>query len=202
MLPFNNIKNDIYISGHVHAFGSSTDNIDEVIQYSSMPTTTVKLNNFTRELKHYIEYLQPKQIIKDKINKFFDKINFKLLGLHIRSQDGGFIEIYNEKKLINFIDNFIINNRDWKIYLSTDNKDIEDLLINKYPEVIIKLDDPFGKDYSTKFKTDYDGLMNSIYEMYVLSKCDKLIGSASSSFSLCSYLLSGNDTLEFWNEQP
>ena len=63
------------------------------------------------------------------------------------------------------------------------------------------MDEPFGNKYTDKFANNNFGLMNSMYEIFILSKCNNFVGSAGSTFSFLAWLLSTNDSLEFWNEQ-
>lgn len=94
--------------------------------------------------------------------KYINTLDLKILGLHIRTLDGGFIDMYNESSLLNYIDNFLDKNKNWKIYVSTDNKNIEDKLISKYKDNILKMDYPFGNNYNDKFSDNNYGLMNSM----------------------------------------
>tara|TARA_B100001094_G_scaffold318573_1_gene362340 strand:- start:995 stop:1867 length:873 start_codon:yes stop_codon:yes gene_type:complete len=196
-----NEKNNIFYYNVCHLFGGSNDNIKN---YKPTPCKNLKVNNFLNELKEYSKLINPVKIIKEKLDKyveFLNNLDYKVLGLHIRTLDGGFIEMYNEKKLFTYIENFIKDNKWWKIYISTDSKIIEDKLIDKYKDNILKLDEPFGNKYDDKFSDNNYGLMNSMYEIFVLSKCANFVGSAGSTFSFLSFLLSDNETLDFWNEQ-
>lgn len=171
---------------------------------NNYPTKNIKKCTYLNELTKYRNLIVPNELIKEKIDNTMKNINnlkCKILGLHIRSLDGGFIEMYKEKRLFDFIEEFIKNNEDWKIYISTDSINIENKIIEKYNNHIIKLDIPFGNNYEDKFSDNNFGLMNALHEIFILSNCTKLVGSASSSFSFLSFILSNNDILEFWNEQ-
>ena len=196
-----NEENDIFYFNVCHLFGDEDDNVK---LYSPFPCKKIIENLFFFDLKKYVKLIKPVKLIKEKIDIYVDKLNKidnKVLGLHVRTLDGGFIEMYNEDNLFNYIDNFLEKNKNWKIYISTDNKNTEDKLINKYNDFMLKLDNPFGNNYDDKFSDNNYGLMNSMYEIFILSKCDKFVGSAGSSFSLLAWLLSNNNILEFWNEQ-
>ena len=196
-----NEKDNILYYNVCHLFGGIDDNVK---LYSPYPCNNLKNNIFLSDLKKYANLITPVKEIKDKLDnyiKYINTLDLKILGLHIRTLYGGFIDMYNESSLLNYIDNFLDKNKNWKIYVSTDNKNIEDKLISKYKDYILKLDNPFGNNYDDKFSDNNYGLMNSMYEIFILSKCDKLVGSAGSSFSLLAWLLSNNNILEFWNEQ-
>lgn len=198
-----NQKENIHYYNVCHLFGGDDDNIKN---YKPTPCKNLKVNDFLIELKEYAKLITPNKLIKEKVDNyenFLNNLGYKVLGLHIRSLDGGHITYYNEHKnnLFNYIENFIKNNKSWKIYLSTDNINIENELIEKYKDYILKLDNPFGNNYDDKFSDNNYGLMNAIYEIFVLSKCSNLVGSAGSTFSILSFFLSNNKTLEFWNER-
>ena len=193
-----NDKNNTLYYYVCHVFGTLNDKISD---YQPYPTKKFQINGFLQELKMYAKFITPVDIINNKINNYINGLKCKVLGLHIRTLDGGFIEHYNQNKLFSFIEEFLKDNKDWKIYVATDNNVVENTLIDKYGESIIKLDDPFGNTYNDKFSDNSYGLMNAVYEIYVLSKLDKFVGSAASSFSFLSFLLSNNSSLDFWNCQ-
>ena len=193
----NEKTNNILYYNVCHMFGTSNDNI---ACYKPTPTKNIVTNNFLQELKTYARLIKPIDIIDNKVKDYINTLNHEVLGLHIRTLDGGFIEMYSENKLFNYIDEFIKNNKNWKIYVSTDNVNVESRLINRYGDRIIKLNNPFGNNYNDKFSDNNYGLMNAIYELFVLSKLNRLTGSAGSTFSLLSWLLSDNESLDYWNE--
>ena len=192
-----NDKNNTLYYNVCHVFGTLNDKISD---YQPYPTKNFQINEFLQELKMYAKLITPVDIINNKINNYIKGLKCKVLGLHIRTLDGGFIEYYNQNKLFSFIEGFLKDNKDWKIYVSTDNNIIENTLIDKYGESILKLDNPFGNTYNDKFSDNNFGLMNAVYEIYILSKLDKFVGSAGSSFSFLSFLLSNNNSLDFWNQ--
>lgn len=192
-----NDKNNTLYYNVCHVFGTLNDKISD---YQPYPTKNFQINGFLQELKMYAKLITPVDIINNKINNYINGLKCKVLGLHIRTLDGGFIEYYNQNKLFSFIEGFLKDNKDWKIYVSTDNNIIENTLIDKYGESILKLDNPFGNTYNDKFSDNNFGLMNAVYEIYILSKLDKFVGSVGSSFSFLSFLLSNNSSLDFWNQ--
>jgi len=181
-----------------HCLGVNDDNIQK---YQPFPFKKIEIDIYLTELRNIIKaILIPIDSIKNKINETINKFNTKVLGIHIRSIDGTFGDTYDENKLFGFIDNFLENNKNWKIYISADDIEIEKRLINKYNEIILYLDNPFGNNYSDKTAPNHYGTQNAVCELYILAKCDKIMGSTSSSFSFFSWLISDNNTLEFWNE--
>lgn len=203
----------------VHCIHMKNDNV--IGNYVPYPRRKISANTIINELRTIYKELIPKEHIMNKIqeyaNKFKDK---KIMGMHIRTTDtanrktgqqlkdklcgvrtGGFTAI-NYENAFDYIDKFLKNNKDWSIYISCDNEPVEKEILNKFSnERILYLDKPFGDDYSFKFDI-YNGLFNSICEMYILSKCDTFVGTPGSSFSFSIWLLRDDKELDFWCDSP
>lgn len=178
-------------------FISMDDKYKLVGQYSEL---RLEINDYLSELRTIARnnIILP-NIIKEKINYITKKFeNKKILGMHIRTQDGGFKDTFNIKKIYNFIENFIHINPEYYIYISIDNIEKEEIIVDKYKEKIMVMDAPFGNSYRDKINSNKYGLMNGLCELYILSKCNKIVGTKSSSFSIYSWILSDLEKLEFW----
>lgn len=187
-----------------HPISFPNDNIDNV--FKPMPTKTIDINynpihkKFILDFRKFLKQLKPLTDIQQKINYFINENNFNqnILGIHIRSIDGGF-KYFKKENSIKYIDKFIHTNPNWKVFVSTDNIIIENKIKNKFKDKILHFDNPFGKTYDEKFIfNSHNGLKNSICDLFILSKCNKIIGTKSSSFSLMAFLLSNNNILEYW----
>ena len=191
-------KSHIFIN-ICHVISLKDDNV--LNKYIPSRRTYVETCSFTEDFRLYLKYLKPKKDIIDKINKETLNFNDKILGVHVRITDTpiciGFSGI-DYKKSIKYIENFLKKNPDWKIYISADCLKVENHFIDKFKEKIIKFNNPFGTHYNDKFNINsYDGIKNGICEMYILSKCSKIIGTPSSSFSLMAWLLSSHKDLDY-----
>lgn len=183
-----------------HTISLKDDNMSQKL----VPTPRKSINSciFIEELRHYINFLKPKDDILNKINNIKDKFNnIKVLGFHIRTANPKLSSDpwshVNIKKAITYLNNFIKDYPDWYIYLSADCKDYEDSIINKFKDKIIVFDNPFGKHYQDKFNINsHNGIKNGICEMFIISNCNKIVGTTRSSFSFMSWLLSSHDCLE------
>lgn len=210
-----NLKENIYINDENSIYNENTliyNKITHIISFlddkvnhifNPNPKDTIYIENhidFITNLRKYLKHLKPLDDIQQKINYFINENNFNqnILGIHIRSVDGGF-KYFNTENSIKYIEKIIHNSPEWKIFISTDNIEIETKIKNIFKEKIIYFNNPFGNNYSDKFNfNSYNGLKNSICDLFILSKCNKIIGTKSSSFSLMAFLLSNNDILEYW----
>ena len=187
----------------VHAISYNQDNI--VGMYIPTPRYKVYTNEFINELRSQLKKLKPIYKIQNKIEKIINSDKFKnnkVLGMHIRTTDGGFTDI-DDNKSLEYIESFLNNNSDWNIYIASDNSKSEQKIINKFGKnKIIVFDDPFGTTYEDKFNRTTYGVINGVCDLFALSKCDKFIGTPGSSFTFMTWLLRNDDILEHWCKNP
>lgn len=116
------------------------------------------------------------KIIKNKMKKMK-----KYIAIHVRRTDH--TNNYNEdiKQLLTtdkeFID-FINQNKNYKVYLATDNKDTQDFYINKFKNKIV-----YNKKIVKTSDLRQTSLKDSIIDMYMCINAEKFKGSYRSSFS-------------------
>ena len=192
-----NSKNSVFYK-IVHIISYKNDNV--IGRYVPYPRENIYKISFIDELRNVIKNLKPKKNILSKINlDLFE--NNKILGLHIRTTDGGFKDI-PKNNIFDYITNFLRNNPLYKIYISCDNFELEQKVIEKFPNKIYYLKNPFGNKYGDKFNRSTFGTKNAVCEMFSLSKCTKFAGTPGSSFSFMVWLLRKDDSLNFWCENP
>lgn len=188
------INDDILFHQLVHAIGYKQDNFkNDIIPY---PRKKLILTPSIKELREVIkENIKPIDTIQAKINSM--NLNFNnVLGLHLRTSDGGF-------KRIKIEDSFhIIESHKGKVYVATDTLENEKMLENKYKDKIIIFKNPFGDSYTDKFNRGTYSDMNCIIEMFILSKCKNFMGTPGSSFSFLTWLLRNEPELLFWCDNP
>jgi hypothetical protein len=199
-------KEIIYISNNnisifhkiVHLISYKEDNV--IGNYVPYPRSKICETNIITELKLIINELKPKQNIIDKIDTITTKFKGNnVIGFHIRTTDGGFTNI-PRNEVYNVIDKYVKNN--FKIYISCDNLKLEKNIISKFSSNIIYFDNPFGNKYEDKFDRKSYGTINAICEMFILSKCNKFLGTPGSSFSFMVWLLRNDNILDFWCNNP
>lgn len=128
------------------------------------------------------ENLKLKPNLEKRIKKKISKIG-KYIAIHVRRTDHTATFINKEKvkdKLTTdkeFID-FINQNKNYKIYLATDNKDTQDFYINKFKKIIF-----YNKKIIKTSNLRQTSLKDSIIDMYMCINAEKFKGSYRSSFS-------------------
>ena len=191
-----NSKNSVFYK-IVHIISYKNDNV--IGNYVPYPREKIYKNILIDELRNVIKFLKPKKDILNKID--MELFNKKILGIHLRTTDGGFVDI-PKNNIFKYIDNFLKNNPDYLIYISCDNFVLENQIIKKFTDKICYLRSPFGNTYNDKFNRNSYGVKNAICEMFSLSKCSKFVGTPGSSFSFMVWLLRNDNTLDFWCENP
>ena len=192
-----NSKNSVF-NKVVHIISYKNDYIEG--KYFPYPKENIHKNLIIDELRSIIKDLKPKKDILNKINFDLFKDN-KILGIHIRTTDGGFKDI-PKNNIFNYIEDFLKNNPEYKIYISCDNFKLEQKIIKRFFKKIYYFENPFGINYQDKFNRESYGTKNCICEMFSLAKCDKFVGTPASSLTFMVWLLRNDDTLNFWCENP
>jgi len=191
-----NSKNSVFYK-IVHIISYKNDNV--VGKFVPYPKEKINKNILIDELREMVKYLKPKKDILNKIDlNLFKK---KILGIHLRTTDGGFVDI-PKNNIFKYIENFLKNNPDYLIYISCDNMILENKIIQKFTNKICYFSSPFGNTYEDKFNRNSFGVKNAICEMFSLSKCTKFVGTPGSSFSFMVWLLRNDNSLDFWCENP
>lgn len=118
---------------------------------------------------------KPIQEIEDKISQHFELIK-PYIGIHIRRGDN--IKSQLNSGIIPFIEKvktILIDNPNQMFFLATDSRDVKDIFKYLFGIAIITSD----ADYSRNTET---GIKDALFEMFMLSKSQKILGSYWSSF--------------------
>ena len=193
-------NNIIIFNKIVHLISYKDDNV--IGNYVPYPRDYKEVTQFIFELRDMVKYLKPVEQIQSKINSNIDKFkNNIVIGIHIRTSDGGFTDIPSND-VFGFIHNLLNKDKYTKIYISCDNLLLENNIIKQFPNNILYFSNPFGNNYSDKFNRKSWGTMNAVCEMYILSRCDHFYGTPGSSLSFMVWLLRNDNFLEFWCKNP
>ena len=188
---------NIFIESVCHLIGTENDSTK---LYNPQPTKEIIKNDYFITMHNEFIKLKPINCILNKINETMDYLytlsQYKIIGIHYRDRDGGFIE--NNKYMLEKFINNLISNSNSKIYLSCDSYDTEIYIKNIFKDKIITMINPFGSDIE-KTNNSTNAILNSICEIYILSKLNNFFGTKSSSFTFVVWLLSKNYKLIFWN---
>lgn len=196
-----NENNDVIIFHKiVHLISYADDNV--IGSYVPYPRETKETTPIIKEMRDIIKDLKPVNEIQSKINNVIREFEDNdVVGLHIRTTDGGFTDIPS-KDVFDFIHNLLDTNKNARIYISCDTMSLENEIKNKFSDKILYFSKPFGDNYSDKFNRTSWGTMNAVCEMYILSKCSKFYGTPGSSLSFMVWLLRNDNCLDFWCENP
>jgi len=198
---YRNDTNEIVIFHKVvHLISYKDDNV--VGNYVPYPREIKEQTSIISELREIAKLLKPVEKINNKINSIIEKFkDNNVIGLHIRTTDGGFTDIPS-KDVFGFINNLLEENKNSKIYISCDTLALENEIKKTFSDNILYYSNPFGDNYSEKFNRSSWGTINAVCEMFILSKCDKFYGTPGSSLSFMVWLLRNDNLLEFWCSNP
>ena len=128
--------------------------------------------------------------IEKKVNEFTEDWN-NVIGVHIRSWYCARRNWHSNELFENEIDKC---NPESKIFLCTDNCDIANYFNSKYANRIIQYpQNLYNIPHMAEsgHNNSLDANISAFVDMYILSKCSKIIGTYGSSFTECSWWLSG-----------
>lgn len=121
---YNNDKNDVVLFHKVvHLISYKDDNV--IGNYVSYPRICKEITPIINELREIGKLLKPVEKIQNKIDYTIENFkNTNVIGLHIRTTDGGFTDIPS-KDVFGFINNLLEENNGSKIYISCDTLALE-----------------------------------------------------------------------------
>lgn len=146
-----------------------------------------------------------KDTIKEQIRSFSNQhsLSKKGIGVHIRytdkKPDASFDKLYIAIDKVNTDDSII--------FLSTDNLSIQEMMIDKYDNVVVYpkyLPEEQNEGlhqwalYNNKENEKLTLFKESILDMWLLAECNQLIYQANSSFSKISMILKENKNCQPW----
>ena len=110
-----NTEIDCVFFAIVHLISYKEDNvIGRYVPYTKESTHKTLIID---ELRCVLKDLKPRKDILNRINN--DIFKDKVLGIHLRTTDGGFVDI-PKNNIFKYIEDFLINNPDYTIYISCD----------------------------------------------------------------------------------
>lgn len=165
----------------------------------------IKFDSVGMELATVLRTLTPVKELRDEISKYHSMFLPNMIGIHIRSTDGGFVNIDWENivnKLVSLCTKWT-ETKENGIFLATDNpkyyeqfKCINDkqLIFYEPPDVLCNT----RTTNNDKFNNDKYNVLCGLVEMQLLGKCNRyIIGTSESTFSFCAMLLAPNDTKKY-----
>lgn len=176
---------------------------------SFMYLSHVGINLSTQDLYNFFQKFKVKVEIKTAVNDFCteNNINKNVLGLHIRASD-----FPNKNQNINFAKNFVENNQTKKIFLCTDEEEVENLF-TEYKNVIIRKkkfytqklneNDHWNQKYSNNsIGVNFNSMrskecnIESFIDMILLSKTNLINTNSGSTFYRWTSIFSTIDVIQ------
>ena len=194
----------IYFNNYVHPIFTYEDNI--LITCYSDIDWIINKTPYLVDIQKYFQLLKPVSRLQNKINDVlikFPKNKNDIIGFHIRHwPDLWYKKNYNNYLLGNYekrfqlMDEYIKNNINIKFYICSSDLNIINELIKKYGNRIIFFEDRLGNTYDDKYyssnnicKCNKYKNLNGVIDLFLLSKCNLIIGDVASSYSISSTLL-------------
>ncbi|WP_072720493.1 nodulation protein NodZ, partial [Planktothrix tepida] len=190
---------------------NSIDNPSQVIYINKMKHKNyfyetylkdkVEQKDFDQEYVRFMRQLKVKPHLLLKINEFTQNFmpHDDILGVHIRRTDhvnyirSNYPEsvFSSDAKFISAIGKEIFKGYS-KIFLATDNQLTKDMIFQNFPDLVISYCQDFNDNYQQKIDKNnqrHTTVEDALIDLYLLSKCKKIIGSYGSSFSEYAALL-------------
>jgi len=149
------------------------------------------------DTEHLKSIFRPIKTIMEKVESIYCKFSqySEVVGLHIRRTDNKVAIVSSPIELfINEIEKKIKENDNVGLFLATDDKEIEYLLIKLYPGKIIVSQKNLSRN-------SLEGIQDAIVDMFCLSKTSMIYGSYWSSFSTVSGKISGVDCIRLQKKE-
>lgn len=168
--------------------------------YDSYLRDRVDKEDFDIEYVRFVRSWKIEPNLLRRIEEFSDKFGFdeKILGVHIRRTDHiNYIKLRNlesrfssDEKFINTIEREISEGYS-NIFLATDNELSKKMIFNNFSGQVISYCEQFSDNYQR-----HTSVEDAFIDLYLLSRCQKIIGTYGSSFSRYAALL-GNISLVY-----
>lgn len=199
---------NIYTNYGLYTMISQDDNQDSIcknLKFVIEKSGELIFDDIAIELGEILRnVIKPVDELQNEIDKYKSRFKKNMIGIHIRSTDGGFIDIRWDA----MVHNLIQRSLSWckmsvenGIFLATDNpkyyiefasKLTSDQFVFYNPPEILCDTKSTNVD---KFNNDKFNVLCATIEMHLLGYCNHLIiGTASSTFSVCGMLLANPTT--------
>lgn len=134
-----------------------------------------QFNTFPDEL--YSVLFRPVDEVKKKINERCAKFSSYTVGMHIRRTDN--CESIKKSPTSLFIDKAreeLNEHLDMRLFLATDSEEVKKKFRSEFTNCVITADNEASRD-------SVDGIRDGVADMFSLAACQRIYGSAGSSFS-------------------
>ena len=120
---------------------------------------------------------KPREHILQKIKEYTLQFSTNTIGVHIRRTDHiKAMAAYSVEDYVSEMDGLLNENPEIKFYLATDDEGVKRKITDKFGDRIIT-------QQTRLSRSDYEGMVGSVVDLWVLSATQKIIGSYGSSYS-------------------
>jgi hypothetical protein len=179
---------DVHMNEFAWQYGSDVINTQKLRKKFKKNLAIRSCHEFYFNREILISRLRPAPDILKRIDEFFINED-EFIGVHIRRTDNvASIEKSPLSEFVKRIENEIEKNPSVKFYISTDTMEVIEELSNRFGKKIIYIQKNLSRNSA-------QGIKDAFFDIGVLSRCKKILGSYWSSFS---YIASqyGNNPLE------
>ena len=199
-------NDNIYTNYGLYTIVSQEDDLSSIfvkLQRIICEPCELTFDYIGKELGECFRSLKPVKTLQDEIDKYKVKFYPNMIGFHIRSSDGGFLNIkWDEivKKIISICEKWCSLSKDNGVFLATDNPKyyvdfvckLKQFVFYDPPEILC------NTKSSTKFNNDKYNVLSALVEIHLLGSCNHtIVGTVDSTFSICSMLLAGKNTKKY-----
>ncbi len=131
-------------------------------------------------------FLKPSKDVEERGYHIWSQINPNTIGVHIRRTDhSASIEKSKTEDFIRVMDEIIRSDPNVRFYIASDDDGVLQQMIHYYGRRCICYQS------RTADRQSETGMIDAAVELYALSKCNKILGSYSSTFSKMAALIGG-----------
>jgi hypothetical protein len=153
------------------------NNAELVKQFQSKKVLISAHTNFNAMVPPSFTHFNPLPALALEISDFSRQFNEAMVGLHIRRTDNvKAIQNSPTEKYIDLVDKKIQEDSSARFFLATDCPETQRIFSERYNDKVLFREKQFGRN-------SLQGMESSLIDLYLLSRCCKVIGSYYSSFS-------------------
>ncbi len=188
-----NSSKDIAIIYAISAFVSKQDDKNVLLKFKLDRPGLFQRDSVFNSLCEACHFLEPIPRLKQEIESCSKKFTEKMIGIHLRRTDGGFKDSnWTETDKALFKRALEWKKEGYTIFLATDSAEHQKLYGNS---VIVS-------ENVNKFTNTKENTESAVVDMYLLSKCQVIIGTMMSTFGLTAMMLSKDAKYWVVSEDP
>jgi len=174
--------------------------------YFDSPTTVLVVTDFSRlpdgvnlvQMRNLISsYLSPSYLLAQRVDDFVNhNLSTPSIGVHVRkSSESGALEKYRQpSQYFQILSQLLTTISSPLIFLASDNSDVINDWLDLFPNLVIRpklMPNPgLPLHFSDYGLTRFDSSLDSLLDMFILSRCSHIVYPDNSAFSISSVIFS------------